>query len=127
MLDGNGVLMFKYVKVGYLPRTDAQTERIRTTWENATMANVGIAYTDTAIFEWVDWLLSVNMKYALGKKPYQIRKQFLAGFPSSFDVVITPERLTPNPGNYKVYPLISLSGIPVPVKLTPMPVSLASK
>ena len=103
VLDGNGILMFKYVKtMGHLPRTDNQLERVRSTWEHATMANVGIAYTDAAIFEWVDWLNSVNMKYGLKKNRRQIRNQFLQGFPSSFDVVITPERLIPDPGTYRV-------------------------
>ena len=98
---GNGVLMFRYIKhIGHLPRTPEQEERIREMWEHATMAKVGIQYTDTAIFDWVDWLITTNHKYRLGKSSTQLRKKFLEGFPSSFDVVLTAERLTKPNGMY---------------------------
>ena len=96
VFSGNGVLMFKYIKhVGHLPRTNEQLGRMRAIWEHATMASVGIQYTDTAIFEWADWLIATNMKYDLSMDHDDLYSQFLAGFPSSFDVVITPMRLAP--------------------------------
>ena len=59
---------------------------------------VGIRFTPNAIWEWLEYIENLGDK--LGRSISQRRKKLLAGFPESFDVVTSPERLKPDPGSY---------------------------
>jgi hypothetical protein len=75
-------------------------------WDEATMAKVGIKFSANAIWEWLDYVETLGDK--LGRSLVQRRKKILTGFPESFDVITSPERLKPNPGSYvlpDVYPV----------------------
>ena len=57
------------------------------------------------IWEWLEYVETLGDK--LGRSLAQRRRKLLAGFPESFDVVTSPERLKPDPGTYvlpAVYP-----------------------
>ena len=75
----------------------------------ATIAKVGMKFTPNAIWNWLDYIETLGEK--LGKSLSQRRKKLLSGFPESFDVITSPERLKPDPGSY-VLRLITLLIIP---------------
>jgi len=62
------------------------------------MAKVGIKFTPYAIWELLEYVETLGDK--LGRSLSQRRKKILAGFPESFDVITSPERLRPDPGSY---------------------------
>eukprot|EP00966_Prymnesium_polylepis_P138120 3191442-Prymnesium_polylepis.1 len=66
-------------------------QRLLNVWEEATMAKAGIAFTDKAIFEWMEWC--EHHAKPLNKGLQQVRKKFLHGFPEAFEYAITSERL----------------------------------
>ena len=69
------------------------------------MSKVGIKNNDPeGIWKWLEYLeeLSEKIQPGGGKSLTQMRKKFLDGFPEWFDVVITSERLKPDPGSYVI-------------------------
>jgi len=64
-------------------------------WGEATMAKVGIKFTPNAIWEWLDYIETLG---ELGRSSAQRRRKLIAGFPESFDVITSPERLKPDLG-----------------------------
>jgi hypothetical protein len=97
--DGPG--LFNWLKVVGNLEVDQETkEEWMRTFDRATMAKVGIPFTPEGIFKWLDWVDEHGTK--VGRSPNQKRKKFLEGFPASFDVVITAERMIPDPGSYKL-------------------------
>ena len=96
-----GPKLFKWLKiVGQLAIPEETKEQYRRNFDQATMANVGIPFTPEGIFKWLNWVDDNGERGGIGKSLNQKRKKFLEGFPSSFDVVITPERMKPDPGSY---------------------------
>jgi hypothetical protein len=97
--DGPG--LYKWLKVvGELELDQETKEEWLRNFDRATMAKVGIPFTPEGIFKWLDWVEEYGAKS--NKSPNQKRKKFLEGFPASFDVVITAERMVPDPGSYKL-------------------------
>ena len=95
--DGRG--LFNWLKeYGKLEYDDTTRRELINEWDDATMAKVGIRFTPNAIWEWLDYVETLGDK--LGRSLSQRRKKLLAGFPESFDVVTSPERLKPDPGSY---------------------------
>ena len=95
--DGHGLFVWlrEYGKLEY---DDTTRRELVTEWDEATMAKVGIRFTPNAIWEWLEYIETLGDK--LGRSLSQRRKKLLAGFPESFDVVASPERLKPDPGSY---------------------------
>ena len=94
----NGPALFKWLeKVGQLDLDADTKERLLHEFEESTMAKV-TSFTPDAIFIWLNYIDELGDK--LGKSLNQKRRQFLAGFPESFDVVVSAERLKPDPGSY---------------------------
>jgi len=95
--DGRGLFMWlkEYGKLDY---DDTTRRELVNEWDEATMAKVGIRFTPNAIWEWLEYVETLADK--LGRTLSQRRKKLLAGFPESFDVVTSPERLKPDPGSY---------------------------
>ena len=99
-IRNNGPALFKWLeKVGQLAMDDDTKERLLHEFEQSTMAKV-TPFTSDAIFIWLNYIDELGDK--LGKSLNQKRKQFLAGFPESFDVVISAERMKPGPGSYVI-------------------------
>jgi hypothetical protein len=102
--DGHG--LFVWLKeYGKLEYDDTTRLELMNEWDEATMAKVGIKFTPNAIWEWLEYVETLGDK--LGRSLAQRRRKLLAGFPESFDVITSPERLKPDPGTYvlpAVYP-----------------------
>jgi hypothetical protein len=97
--DGPG--LFKWLKVvGQLSLPEETKEEYRRNFDRATMSNVGIPFTPDGIFKWLNWVDENGDRGGINKSLNQKRKKFLEGFPASFDVVITPERMAGDPGSY---------------------------
>ena len=78
---------------------DADTlNEMRETWEHATMAKIGLKFQPDDVFKWLNWIDELGDK--LNNSPNQKRLKYLDGFPVSFNTVITPERMRPEPGSY---------------------------
>lgn len=95
--NGRGLFVWlrEYGKLEY----DETTRReLVNEWDDATMARVGIKFTAEAIWEWLDYVDELGDK--INRTLSQRRKKFLDGFPESFDVIVAPERLRPDPGSY---------------------------
>ena len=102
--DGRGLFQYLHV-AGHLPYTNEERVSLDSEWKEATMASVGIKYTPKAVFEWANYVNVLASK--LGKNEMEKRVKYLAGFPSSFDVLIIAERARPI-GSYlhpAVYPV----------------------
>jgi hypothetical protein len=102
--DGHGLFVWlrEYGKLEY---DDTTKLELMNEWDEATMAKVGIKFTPNAIWEWLEYVETLGDK--LGRSLAQRRRKLLAGFPESFDVITSPERLKPDPGTYvlpAVYP-----------------------
>lgn len=88
--DGPG--LYKWLEwFGHLPYDDQKLEEMRTVWEEATMAKVGISFDPDAIWKWHNWVDEYGDR--LSKSHAQKRKKFLDGFPESFDIVIQSEKM----------------------------------
>jgi len=102
--DGRG--LFTWLReYGKLEYDDTTRRELVNEWDEATMARVGIRFTPGAIWEWLEYVETLGEK--LGRSLSQRRKKLLSGFPESFDVITSPERLKPDPGSYvlpAVYP-----------------------
>ena len=102
--DGPG--LFKWLKVwGDLEHDATTKQELLNEWEESSMSKVGIRNNDPeGIWKWLEYLeeLSEKIKPGGGKSLSQLRKKFLDGFPEWFDVVITSERLKPDPGSYTI-------------------------
>ena len=97
--DGPG--LFKWLKTFGKLEYDPETKQAKLTeFEEMTMANSGIRFTPKAIWLWYEKVDEAGAR--LGKSVGQLRKKFLDGFPESFDSVITPERMKPDPGTYTI-------------------------
>jgi hypothetical protein len=97
--DGRG--LFTWLReYGKLEYDDTTRRELLNEWEESTMAKVGIKFTPNAIWEWLEYIETLGDK--LGRSLIQRRKKFLAGFPESFDVITSPERLRPDPGSYVI-------------------------
>jgi len=83
---------------GKLDYDDTTRRELLNEWDDSTMAKVGIKFTPNAIWEWLEYVETLGDK--LGRSLSQRRKKILAGFPESFDVITSPERLRPDPGSY---------------------------
>ena len=95
----NGRGLFNYLHVvGHLPYTSDERTTMENEWTDATMATVGIKYTCGAVFKWAEYVDRLAEK--LNKSERDKRVKYLAGFPSSFDVMIVPERARGAVGNY---------------------------
>ena len=95
----NGRGLFNYIYVhGHLPYTSEQRTEMEHEWTNATMNSVGIRYTADAVFKWAEYVEKLAEK--LNKSERDKRVKYLAGFPSSFDVMIVPERAQGAVGSY---------------------------
>ena len=95
--DGRG--LFVWLKeYGKLEYDDTTRRELLNEWDDATMAKVGIKFTPNAIWDWLDYVETLGEK--LGRSLSQRRKKLLSGFPESFDVITSPERLKPDPGSY---------------------------
>jgi len=102
--DGHGLFIW-LKEYGKLEHDDTTRRELLNEWDDATMARVGITFTPNAIWEWLEYVETLGDQ--LGKSISQRRKKILAGFPESFDVLTSPERLKPDPGSYvipAVYP-----------------------
>ena len=95
--DGRGLFTYLYV-VGHLPYTHEERTTLDAEWRDATIASVGIKYTPKAVFEWTNYVNVLADK--LGKTEHEKRVKYLAGFPSSFDVLVVAERARPGNGSY---------------------------
>ena len=97
--DGKG--LFTWLKeYGKLEYDDTTRRELLNEWEESNMAKVGIRFTPNAIWEWLEYVETLGDK--LGRSLSQRRKKILTGFPESFDVVTSPERLKPDPGSYVI-------------------------
>ena len=95
--DGRG--LFTWLReYGKLEYDDTTRRELINEWDEANMAKVGIRFTPNAIWEWLEYVEALGDK--LGRSLLQRRKKLLSGFPESFDVVTSPERLKPDPGSY---------------------------
>ena len=83
---------------GKLEYDDTTRRELINEWDEATMAKVGMKFTPSAIWEWLEYVETLGDK--LGRSLSQRRKKLLDGFPESFDVITSPERLKPDPGTY---------------------------
>ena len=101
---GDGPGLFKWLKVWGQLQVDPETKQeLLNEWEDASMAKVGIKNNDPeAIWKWLEYLEEFNERIPGGKSLSQVRKKFLDGFPEWFDVVISAERLKPDPGSYTI-------------------------
>lgn len=95
--NGRGLFNYLYV-VGHLAYTSDERTVMENEWTEATMATVGIKYTWGAVFKWAEYVDRLAEK--LNKSERDKRVKYLAGFPSSFDVMIVPERARGAVGNY---------------------------
>ena len=97
--NNNGRGLFEYLYVyGHLPYTAEQRTELENEWTDATMSKVGIKYTEQAVFKWAEYVTSLAEK--IGKTEREKRVKYLNGFPSSFDVVVVPERQRGAIGSY---------------------------
>ena len=96
--DGRSLFTWlkEYGKLEY----DTTRRELLNEWEESTMAKVGIKFTTNAIWDWLEYVETLGDK--LGRSIVQRRKKILAGFPESFDVITSPERLRPDPGSYVI-------------------------
>ena len=102
--DGRGLFNYLYV-YGHLPYTPEQQTELENEWTDATMSKVGIKFNDVAVFKWAEYVTSLADK--LNKSEREKRVKYLSGFPSSFDIVVVPERQLGAVGSYThppVYP-----------------------
>ena len=95
--DGRGLFEYLYV-FGHLPYTPEQLTALENEWTDATMSKCGIKFDDGAVFKWAEHVTLLAEK--LGKNERQKRTKYLSGFPSSFDVVVVPERQLGAVGSY---------------------------
>ena len=100
-MPDNGRALYKYIEThGHLEYDDDTWKRMNLDWDNMTMAKVGIEFTPKAI--WL-WLEKVDLEGSKINKDENVkRNKFLEGFPESFDVVITNEKLLKTPGSFKI-------------------------
>ena len=83
----DGVKLFKWLKeYGKRPYDDSTLERLRHHWEDATMSNVGVTFTEKALYQWMNWVDDFGDK--LGKSHNQKRTKFYAGLPEAFDHIV---------------------------------------
>ena len=98
-----GVAIYNFLyEHGHLEMDENARQRLLNAWEEATMAKVGIAFTDKAIFEWMEWC--EHHAKPLNKGLQQVRKKFLHGFPEAFEYAITSERLRGDNGSFIIAP-----------------------
>ena len=95
--DGRGLYNYIYEE-GHLPYTSEQRTTLENEWTDATMSRVGIKFTQDAVFKWAEYVDELGGK--LNKSERDKRVKYLAGFPSSFDVMIVPERARGAVGSY---------------------------
>ena len=95
--DGRGLFNYIYEE-GHLPYTSEQRTALENEWTDATMSRVGITFTQDAVFKWAEYVDELGGK--LNKSERDKRVKYLAGFPSSFDVMIVPERARGAVGSY---------------------------
>ena len=95
--DGRGLFAYLWV-VGHLPYTHEERTTLDAEWKEATIASAGIKYSPKAVFEWANYVNILADK--LGKSEMEKRVKYLAGFPSSFDVLVVAERARPGNGSY---------------------------
>ena len=95
--NGRGLFNYLYV-VGHLPFTSDERTTMENEWSEATMSTAGIKYTAQAVFKWAEYV--DNLADKLNKSERDKRVKYLAGFPSSFDVMIVPERARGAVGSY---------------------------
>ena len=97
--NNNGRGLFDYLYVyGHLPYTPEQQQSLETEWTDATMSKVGIKFDENAVFKWAEYVISLAEK--LNKNEREKRVKYLSGFPTSFDVVVVPERQLGAVGTY---------------------------
>ena len=98
--NNNGRGLFNYISVyGHLEYSQDERTKLENEWRDATMSSVGIRYTPEAIFKWAEYV--DNLAHKLFNKSEQDKRvKFLAGFPSSFDVMVVPERARGADGSY---------------------------
>ena len=95
----NGRGLFNYLWVyGHLPYTSDERTVLENEWTDATMSSANIRYTPDAVFKWAEYIDTLADK--LNKSERDKRVKYLAGFPSSFDVMIVPERARGAVGSY---------------------------
>ena len=100
-MPDNGNALFTYISEhGKLRYDDDTWKRMNLDWDKMTMAKVGIEFTPKAIWLWLEKVDLEGMKCK--KDENEKRDKFLEGFPESFDVVITHEKLEKTPGNFKI-------------------------
>ena len=101
----NGRGLFNYLWVyGHLNYTPEELTALENEWTAATMSAANIKYTAEAVFKWAEYIDTLADKLN-NKTEQQKRVKYLAGFPSSFEVMIVPERARGNIGSY-VHPAI---------------------
>lgn len=57
------------------------------------MEKVGIKFSHSSILEWLDYVYESGDK--LGRTLCQRRMKFLDKFPESFQIIVTPDRMSP--------------------------------
>ena len=116
-MKNDGPSFFAWLKdYGKLEYDDETEKQMIREFENMTMANTGIRFTPEGIWHWLDKVELEGDK--IDRSANQRRKVFLDGFPESFSVVITAERLTAAPGNY-THPTHYPAGHPLQGKAHP--------
>ena len=95
--DGRGLFTYLYV-FGHLPYTPEQLTELENEWAEATMSKSRIKFDENAVFKWAEYVTLLAEK--LNKNERQKRTKYLNGFPSSFDVVVVPERQQGAVGSY---------------------------
>ena len=95
----NGRGLFNYLWVyGYLPYTSDERAVLENEWNDATMSSANIKYTPEAVFKWAEFVSALADK--LNKSERDKRVKYLAGFPTSFNVLIVSERTQGAIGSY---------------------------
>ena len=95
--DGRGLFQYLWV-YGHLPYTDEERTELENEWRDATISSAGIKYEIEAVFKWAEYISILADK--LGKTENDKRTKYLAGFPSSFNVLVVAERANGMPGSY---------------------------
>ena len=102
----DGRALFEYIwVVGHLDYTNEERIKLENEWTDATMSSVGIEFEPNAVFKWCNWVDLCARK--LNKTEAAKRAKYLQGFPSSFNVMVVPERGRGAVGSYThpaVYP-----------------------
>ena len=115
--DGRGLFGYLW-EAGHLPYSSEERVKLENEWTEATMSNVGIKYNPSAVYKWAEYVSTLASK--LGKSERDKRVKYLAGFPSSFDVLIVAERARgaigsyTHPANYPAHFPAALAGTPHP-------------